>query len=591
MFKKLFYIFCSILVTLLVFYGVANSSLQSFIEGIENKTFDIRQSVISKHHVPSKDIVLITIDDASYEYALDNIGEWPLPRGLYADVVDFVEKQHPKMIAFDMLFVTGAKNDTVQDKKLAEVFKKYDNVFTAINFDYQSEDLRKAQALPEKLQFNIENLSGKVNFDENAFTNYRPILSEIIENTNNVGTVNISRSNDGVLRKAPVFVKYQDKIYPQMAFLMAYSALDENSPRTLILDDKDKLLVGSNKIPLDKDGNVTLNWYGEKGSYTEVPLYRIIKAMNGEKVNLDADFNNKIVFVGMTANSLFDLKTTPTDKLFPGVEVLATYVNNVIDNNFIEKLSTNWTVVFSIIISLIIGFITLRFASVSAMIFLSILTYMGYTIFTFQMMKHFNLWVELVSPLMFATIVFIAMLIVKYVIKSKDFEQQYKLATTDGLTGLYNHRYFQEQMTSALENAKRYQTEFSLIIIDIDFFKKFNDNYGHQCGDRVLRTVAQTLKRNVRATDIVCRYGGEEMSIILPNIGHDDAVFTANKLCKTVAETSVKTGAEKLANVTISLGVATYNINGELQTTQDLIRLADENLYKAKETGRNRVVG
>ena len=146
-------------------------------------------------------------------------------------------------------------------------------------------------------------------------------------------------------------------------------------------------------------------------------------------------------------------------------------------------------------------------------------------------------------------------------------------------------------MTSALENAKRYQTEFSLIIIDIDFFKKFNDNYGHQCGDRVLRTVAQTLKRNVRATDIVCRYGGEEMSIILPNIGHEDAIFTANKLCKTVAETSVKTNGDKTANVTISLGVATYNINSEIQTTQGLIKLADENLYKAKESGRNNAVG
>lgn len=583
MFKKLLYVLFSIALTLLVFYGFTHSGLDAFIDGIENKTFDLRQSVISKHRTASKDIVIITIDDASYEYALDNIGEWPLPRGLYADLVEFVEKQKPRMLAFDMLFVKSAKNNAAEDKKLANVFKKYDNLYTAMNFDYQAEDLRRPQNLPQKFEITLNNLSN-IDFEENAFTNYRPIVEDIINNTSNIGTVNISRSNDGILRKAPVLVKYRDNFYPQMSFLMANGGL-----REVTLNENNTLTFADRVIPLDKDGNAILNWYGASGSYQEIPLYKIIKKMNGENIELNADFKDKIVFVGMTANSLFDLKTTPTDKLFPGVEVLATYVNNILDNNFVTKAPIACTILLSVLISLIIGFITLKFVSVSAMIFLTLLTYMGYTIFTFQMMKHFNLWVDLVSPLIFATIVFIAMLIVKYVIKSKDFEQQYKLATTDGLTGLYNHRYFQEQMTSALEHSKRYETEFSLIIIDIDYFKKFNDNYGHQCGDRVLRLVAQTLKKNVRATDIVCRYGGEEMSIILPNIGYNDAIFTAQKLCKMVSEKEVHTNNDKTANVTISLGVATYP--KDAQTTQDLIKIADERLYHAKENGRNQVGG
>lgn len=576
------------MLTLMGFYGFTHSGLDAFIDGIENKTFDLRQSVISKHKTASKDIILITIDDASYEYALDNIGEWPLPRGLYADLVEFVEKQNPKMLAFDMLFVKSAKNNATEDAKLAKVFRKYDNLFTAMNFDYQSEDLRKPTDLPGKLELKLTDFASDVNFEENSFTNYRPIVESLINSTSNIGTVNISRSNDGILRKAPVLVKYHENFYPQMSFLMAYNMLGDGS-RELTLNENGELLFADRKIPLDKNGNAILNWYGESGSYQQIPLYKIIKKMNGENVQLNVDLNNKIIFVGMTANSLFDLKTTPTDKLFPGVEVLATYVNNILDNSFISKAPVWCTILLSVIISLIIGFITLKFASVSVMIFLTLLTYMGYTIFTFQMMKHFNLWVDLVSPLIFATIVFIAMLIVKYLIKSKDFEQQYKLATTDGLTGLYNHRYFQEQMTNALEHAKRYETEFSLIIIDIDFFKKFNDSFGHQCGDRVLRAVAQTLKKNVRATDIVCRYGGEEMSIILPNIGHQDALFTAQKLCKMVSEKEIHTNNDKTTNVTISLGVATYP--QDAQTTQDLIKAADERLYYAKEHGRNQAVG
>ncbi len=589
MFKKFLYILFSILLALLFFYGFTHAQWDLFVEGIENKTFDLRQSMLAKHKNASKDIVLLTIDDASYEYALDNIGEWPLPRGLYADVVEFIQKDNPKIIAFDMLFVKSAKNNAEEDKKLAAVFKKYNNVITAMNFDYQSEDLRKPQDLPEKLQVKLDNCSSGVDFTENTFTNYRPIVEELVKNTNGIGTVNISRSSDGVLRKSPVLVKYRDDFYPQMAFLVAYRALGGKSNRSLFLDEKSNLILENRKIPLDKDGNAILNWYGARGNYTEVPLYKVIKKMNGEDVQLGTDFKDKIVYVGMTANSLFDLKTTPTDKLFPGVEVLATYTNNILDNNFISKPGTWCTIALSVLISLIIGFITLKFVSVGAMIFLTFLTYVGYTIFTFQMMKHFNLWLDLVSPLMFATIVFIAMLMVKYLIKSKDFEQQYKLATTDGLTGLYNHRYFQEQMANALEQAKRYETNFSLIIIDIDYFKKFNDNFGHQCGDRVLRSVAQTLRKNVRATDIVCRYGGEEMSIILPNIGHEDAVFTAQKLCKMVAEQEVATNSEKTTNVTISLGVSTYP--QDAQTVQDMVRVADDRLYNAKENGRNQVVG
>ena len=202
-------------------------------------------------------------------------------------------------------------------------------------------------------------------------------------------------------------------------------------------------------------------------------------------------------------------------------------------------------------------------------------------------MRHFNLWLEVIYPLILSMTAFISALIVKYLIKSRDFEQQYKLATTDGLTELYNHRYFQEQMSMLIENSKRYGTEFSLIILDIDFFKKFNDTFGHQAGDAVLRQVAQLLKRNVRATDIVCRYGGEEMSIILPNTNADDAFYNANRIRQAVEERAFQLNATETGNVTISVGVATFPEHAE--NAQDLIEYADKGLYWAKEHGRNQV--
>ena len=182
---------------------------------------------------------------------------------------------------------------------------------------------------------------------------------------------------------------------------------------------------------------------------------------------------------------------------------------------------------------------------------------------------------------------FIIAVIIKYLIKSRDFDQQYKLATTDGLTELYNHRYFQEQLANFVSHAKRYKLPLSLIIIDIDFFKKFNDTYGHQSGDAVLKQVAFILKRNVRMSDIVCRYGGEEMSIILPSTTYNEAVNIANKLCTLVSEKKCKLSGGRESNVTISLGVSTFGDDGI--TPSELIESADKRLYNAKENGRNRV--
>jgi len=204
-------------------------------------------------------------------------------------------------------------------------------------------------------------------------------------------------------------------------------------------------------------------------------------------------------------------------------------------------------------------------------------------------MRFGNLWMEVIYPLIFSILAFTCAFVIKYLIKSRDFERQYKLATTDGLTELYNHRYFQEQMKMQVELSKRYERPFSLIILDIDYFKKFNDTFGHQAGDTVLRQVAFTLKRNVRATDIVCRYGGEEMSIILPDTDKEAACATAQQICERIAAKTFKLGSEKEGSVTVSIGTATFPEDGE--TAADIIEVADRHLYDAKNTGRNKVGG
>ncbi len=593
MLKKILYSIWLVLFCIAVFFSLKNANFNAFIDMVENRTFDLRQNIMINANAkqPDKDIVIVAIDEATYEYILDHYGEWPLPRDVYVKLIDYLETQNPKIIAFDLMFVKSMKSLVNADEALIRAMAKYKNVFTAMNLDNQPEDLRTPPKLPESLAVNVTNYSD-INFDDLTFSNCRSILEGILKVTDNIGMINVSRADDGILRKMPLFVKYQDKYYSQLGLKVALEAInlqgDEKiNTKNFVIDKDSNLILGERKIFTDKDGGVILNWYGPNGVYTQVPMYKLIKVINGEATDSGFDFKNKIVYFGTTASALFDIKTTPTGKTVPGVEVQATYLNNFLDNNFIVKADKAVTAFTGIILALLTGFCIMRISSAFTASFASVSLYLIYIIVSYYMMKYFNIWLEVIYPLMLALLAFISAFIVKYLIKSRDFEQQYKLATTDGLTELYNHRYFQEQMLIMVENAKRYNKEFSLIILDIDYFKKFNDTFGHQAGDAVLRQVAHTLKKNVRATDIVCRYGGEEMSIILPNTPKDEAASTAQKICDRVASNKYKLNNDKEGQVTISLGVATFPHDGS--TPAEIIDAADKRLYTAKNSGRNRV--
>lgn len=588
MFKKILYTLCLVIFAVFSFFILKNANLKYFIDTVENRTFDLRQSILINQGVkkPSEDIVIVAIDDATYEYILDNYGEWPLPRDIYAKIVNYLEQQSPRSVVFDLMFVKSLKSVNAADLALIDTFKKYNNLYTSMNFDNQSEDLRTPPQLPSKLTFNITNNS-KINFSDLTYINCRKILQGIIDTTSNIGIINVSRSDDGILRKMPVVVKYQDAFYPQLALRVGLDYLGETQNSFEIDKHSDFVISPERKIFLDKDGSAILNWYGPAGTYTYIPMYKLIKAVNGEKTELEYDFSNKIIYFGTTASSLFDIKTVPTGKIFPGVEVQATYLNNIIDNNFIKKVDRGYTIALSLLLALLIASVVSRVNSAFTASMMSLSTYFIYILISYYALRFENLWLELIYPLIFSIAAFTLAYIGKYLIKSRDFEQQYKLATTDGLTELYNHRYFQEQIRMQVEQAKRYNNNFSLIIIDIDFFKKFNDTFGHQSGDAVLRQVAQTLKKNVRATDIVCRYGGEEMSIILPNTIKEEAYTTAEKICSRVAGRKFKLVGDKETNVTISLGVSTYPFDGD--TAQKIIEAADKKLYEAKNNGRNQV--
>ena len=167
-----------------------------------------------------------------------------------------------------------------------------------------------------------------------------------------------------------------------------------------------------------------------------------------------------------------------------------------------------------------------------------------------------------------------------------------KLVFLDGLTGVFNRRYFDQQLTVEASRAARAGSRLALIMLDVDFFKRFNDHYGHQAGDDCLRGIAATLKDSLRRpADLVARYGGEEFACILPETAFDDAMNIAAELEQNVRRRGIPHLDSQAANVvTISLGVAGYQ--GHLvKDGAALLALADAQLYRAKNAGRARVCG
>nr|HPL83120.1 diguanylate cyclase [Candidatus Omnitrophota bacterium] len=417
-------------------------------------------------------------------------------------------------------------------------------------------------------------------------------ISRFLDHAKGTGAVNIYPDTDGILRKIPIiFVDQQGQTYPNAALKVAMDyeklSIKNRDNREVVLWDGNKEF----KIPITGNNAMIINWAGrwEKtfkhyGFLDVLAGYQDILEKKESKINPE-DFKNSICIIGLTATGLYDIKPIPLQPEYPGIGIIANAINNILNKDYLFDVPAWINILAVCLLALLPAFFIFgeRPLREDTNVLLVGLLYLLLNLIFFYNHIH----IELFTPLFGLALSSLSIGTYNFVRISIERQSFFKMSVTDGLTGLYNIRYFKILLETELNISQiDREKKFAIIMTDVDHFKDFNDTYGHQVGDLVLKEVAMVIKNSVRSSDIVARYGGEEMIVLLRGSSSiEDAGNLAEKIRKNIENTSVKE-KNNIHKVTVSLGVSFVK---PADTIDSIIKRADDGLYKSKTLGRNRV--
>lgn len=500
----------------------------------------------------SHDIIYIEVA----EDTLQAIKERPFPRHYHGVMVEILKKWGAKTILFDYLF--EGKTDDFNDKVFEEALKKNTG---GIYLPVFVESIGNSQTLVRSIS---------------EFQNY----------AEGTGHINLETDNDGILRRFKPFVEFKGFFYPHIGLKIAYDHLSTKISHPRDLDFK-----------TDKNGSVLIDWAGNWAdsfrhySYVDI-LTSFEQIQNGAIPTVNPkEIKNKICLIGHTAAGGTDIKATPVDRAYPGVGIIANILNAALNGKLSRAAPQKQNMLLLIALSAISILFLVPFRN--RLSFLAIFTILIlWFIFVYFQFHILGIWNYVFHPAATVIILFVFSTLFSKTINDKERLQLYKLSTIDGLTKVAVRRFFDVRSKHAFEQAKRFNKNLSIILLDIDNFKKINDSYGHQTGDAVLRQIAEIIhsvvrfQKDYRDGDVVARYGGEEFALLLPGTDLKAAAFTvAERIRHAIEENPIRANGVPLT-VTISLGVSSYHNSDKSIDT--LIKRADDALYRSKAEGRNR---
>lgn len=537
------FVFCAVFL-----YGVINIRWNSFfIPQAKLADFYIRLTHVLKPLPASlDDIVIVKIDSKSI-HALHT--PWPWKRSVIAQLIDRVNEYSPKVILLD--FVFSGKDREEGDLLLHNSLRKAGNVLLA---SYVSEDGRYVPS--------------------------DPFFAGV---SAGCGLANKPRDKDlSVRRSRLALVSLSQKLIDYSLVFKTYCFFKDIPLNKVSYDDHAKIisLPSGDNIFLHDDRTIDVNYSFSPEKFHSVSAEQILN----RQVPLQA-LRNKAVFIGTSAEIVHDICPVPTGVL-AGIVINAYEMVTFMEKSFVQRLPFVFQSFILLLGLMIVGFMSYRFSLLKGLIgFVGVIM----VSFLLSLILHLNnISGDDFGLIFLGTVFFVGINLYKEASLFVEREKLKELVITDSLTGAYVRRYFEVRLAYEWERARRYANYFSVVIIDIDFFKQVNDTRGHLCGDQVLIEITTLIKMFCRNVDIVCRYGGEEFVVILPHTGKESALIFAERLRRSIAEFPFQY-KDTMFYLTVSMGIAEFN-EVSTQSSKSLIDLADSRLYQAKAKNRNCIV-
>lgn len=396
-------------VVILIFYRF------SLFEPFELKTLDWRFKILSSPDEASSEIVIVVVDQKSLDYyeRMESI-PWPWPRSLYQPVIDLVALGGARALIFDILFTERSGYGYEDDKYFEDVVKDRGNVYMPIFMSKKEHELDLA--LEEHL---VSERTVPVDDESEVdWEDYRSVvlpLDGLVMGARGLGNVMMNPDGDGVYRRVPLLSKYREKFFPSLALSAVKGIL---GVKRFSVDRANRLHIGRKTVPLQEDGTVLVKYYGGAATYQYYSIASLIESWvrleeGVEPVVEPVEFRGKIVLVGLTAPGLFDLKPTPLSSVYPGVEVHATVIDNIMQETFLRRAGVLTVLLYVLVINLLCGIVASYFVRLRVLIPL-VCGCMAAPFLLALGSFSSNLWLDLVSPEVGVVLTFVLTSIVSY---------------------------------------------------------------------------------------------------------------------------------------------------------------------------------
>jgi len=551
----------------LVILGSLTGIYQTLEWSVLDQWFRVRSS-----EARDSRIVVVEIKESD----ISELEQWPMSDGTMAELLLEIKQQQPRVIGLD-LYRDLKQGTLTEQKQLDRVFRTTPNIIGV------------EKAIGEEVK-----------------------PSPILEELGQIAMADLVLDSDGKVRRALILAGFENgEVGFNLGALTAFIYLEQDNilledgiePREKTLGQTKISALKSNfggYINADTAGFQTLiNYRGGEDSFVHTSMTDVLQG------NIPDDiFRDRIVLIGATAPSLNDFFYTPyssrsqATKRMPEVYVHANVASQIVSmavdgRKAIVSISEAgewlWILGWSFVgggLSLVLlqinllqkdSFHSIKLTALVIALPVGILLTSSYLLFLA------GYWLPTIAPL-------IGLVGANLAVTGYYYQNQKRIAFTDGLTKIANRRFFDHFIEQQWSKCQREEQDLAIILCDVDFFKVYNDTYGHQEGDSCLQKVALALSNSVRGNDLAARYGGEEFVIVLPDSNTETANIVAKRIRSKLKEMQIPHEGSKASEyVSISMGISSVRHSNSI-SPQELIEAADRALYKAKEQGRDRAV-